>query len=1266
MPSRWFAPCGRQSRAPFWPMAVVVGWCALLMPVVASAQETEAPSTIRLRVHWDSGGDPVIWSGKASIDHGRLLDVQPWGRDPDSAALAMSRANGVVIAPRLPRRIAAFDVTAEADGAAVLRVELRAGDGEPVVADMLLSDITTRAKRVALGDGVLQVYRAPDDRIRVQTDRQQLIFAPGDVFRFGVEATVPGATPHSPVDLVAELQRGRSGGALPGGGSQRLAIPQSGPLQASFEVQLPEQEGVYTIRLSAQKPSGLIQGWASGGRKPLAGRSFQVVVWDAGRVTRLGDDGRQVVSIDPTHSQWWRLMPEWKWTRRVPWLPKGPLGSGPAEKVDFDGGRLIHLAPATHAQTVAWQAYPLPIESPGTPHVLEIDVPDDASQELSLTLFDRDATGQAASLGDSLTAVSGGRHAGPMKTIRKLFWPKTDSPMLVISNHSQQHGARYGGIRVRAIQQQTLDTASEELIESRLVAACVSTPLLVQAMQATQDPSRYVHEDWLSCYQAATRLASYMELAGFNGAVLTVANAQGALYPSEVLGNHTGLDRERLATGVSDLPRKDMLEVLLREFDRRGLRLVVALQLESVMPTLEQSQFDGQGVGIECRDATGRTVGEGAVRYNPTHPLVRGELLRAVAEVAEKAAGHRSFAGVSLDLTPRSHLALLDDVACVDPATLDAFLADSNLTWPAGVNRNAGNVQRALLGNWNAAWRQWRIGQMTSLYSKMARVVHESKPGARLLINTHRLFDDYQGRETIRPRLEKEVSLDALLASRGVDRSQLAVAPNLTLVTPLLDESPSTLADAACLMQVSELHWGEGTHEPPVVRLTGDARRADLPGFKSRSPFGAGRTVTTTTLGRKSVGVGGMRGLSRAAALAPAADLLEGGPALPLSLDSQRIAMRGLLGKLPAASEVARSESRQPLVLSTFTTDKQSYLLAANLSPWPLQATVTLDTPEACRATRLDDAGDAAQLGVGKHAVPLDLPPHDVYVYRLDCPRVTTLGVRTQEQPEAAKSLAEEVAVLGRRDLSAKRSFEKCRNLSFEQLDSEGLPVGWRELPQQQGHAAANRQSPADGQVAVQVTAGAETVRLSSDAFSPPATRQLVMAFHVRPEHVAEDGSLTIRFASAGRHDAYTTIPASALGEAGAWRQFVFAEELPVKAEGPMRIEFEAQNVSVSIDRLELHSLAFPLNFLLRAESARQRLELLETVQSAKMALSEGRTTDCLDLLDGYWARFLTEFTPEAKPKPQVAEAKPEPKEEEDKAPAVSNGWKNYLPRFWR
>ncbi|TWT75924.1 hypothetical protein Pla123a_27090 [Posidoniimonas polymericola] len=1292
MPSRYRPLSGRHYRIAFRPLMVGLGCCALMLLCVGGLPEsngqeaasdvtpTENASAIRLRlrVYWDGGPDATAWSGEASIDGGSLAELRPWGGRADTPTIAIEQSGGVQISPGGPRSSGAFDVTAIGPPDGVLRVRLSSPGNEPVISDARLRDLASGAYQAKLAEGgVVRIYRAADDLLRVVSDREQFIFQPGESFAFEIDSTLAGFPPHTPIDLQAEVSAGRGGDPLETA-VQRAAADADGSCRAPMTLSMPQGEGVYTVSLAARRPSGFMRGWGKGASKPLAERTFQVVVWDDSAATQLSDAATTVVEIDPTNSRWWMRMPEWKWTRRVPWLPKGPLGSEPAELVTEASGKWVRLAPADRPEERRWQAYPLPIDHPGAAHLLEIEVADGSAQTLDLSLFDRDAIGRAAPLGDSLTAVTGeGRGGGDGRVVvRRLFWPKTDSPMLVVSNPGGAP-AFYGSVRVKSLSREPLVAQGRHAGERPLLASFTSGQLtkLVGATQTPAADGRYVFEDWRCFYDAAVRAADYVEQGGYNGATITVAAAEGVVYPTRVLGSQSGMDWQIVATGVVDTPRKDLLELLLREFDRRGLSLTLAVDFASAMPAVEAALAAGDPTP-RLVDVDGRTPDDSLVQYNPLHPIVRRESVAAVAELAEHCRGHECFAGVAVRLSPRSHVALRGDLWGADARTVDEYLAAKRIGWPAETPRTPENVRRALAGDpkdpWRE-WREWRAMSMAALYGEMARAIAAVEPSANLYLLTDDLLDDAAGRRLLRPRLEQRLSLDVLLRERGVDRTLLAGPPNLVVSVPRYADLSDNLNLAALPMQQNALHWHDSASKlddpHSVCTLLRGKRLDSLPGFKARSPFGSERTFTAATHQRVAFGRQAPAALTALVSDAPVGGLWE--DCTCLSLADGAIPLRRLVRQTPADGSAASASPAQPLAGWTIASDEHVVLLVGNPSDWPLKATLTLDAPEASTGQRLTaDAGEAmplAKLEPGKHAWPLELPPHGVAAYRFDNPRVTIAGVRSETQPGALKTLSAEVDQLGLRDLNAKLRFAGCPNLSFEEVAADGLPTGWRRAgPAAAGTIAVSTDSAVDGKSSVSITAGGQPIKLSSAPFTPPDTRQLVMTFFVRVERHSEKSALTIRYLTGEPgEELFTTIAGDTLSKSDGWRQFVFAEDLPLGPARPMQIEFEARDLEVSIDKLELQSLSFPLDYELGGEARRQRLALVHVLQSAKTALGDSRVTDCQRTLDCYWAEFLQQHTPIVERKVEVAAEQQAPAEEEDE-PKNARGWKSYLPSFLR
>ncbi|MCA9239708.1 MAG: hypothetical protein KDA37_05900, partial [Planctomycetales bacterium] len=212
-------------------MRVIVVGCAVLLWSPASPAQSTPPaeqSPMRLRVFWDSGGAAVSWRGEVSSETAQLSEVNAWGGQADSSTLATLRDARVVVFARQPQRNGAFDMTVRGAPDDVLRIELRRGDNsQPSVREVSLRQLSSAPLQASLGEqgSVLHVYRAADDYLRVRTEHEQLIFAPGEKLHFSLEAALPNVGPHTPLDLSAELYQARSSTQVAGGVTQRTTVP---------------------------------------------------------------------------------------------------------------------------------------------------------------------------------------------------------------------------------------------------------------------------------------------------------------------------------------------------------------------------------------------------------------------------------------------------------------------------------------------------------------------------------------------------------------------------------------------------------------------------------------------------------------------------------------------------------------------------------------------------------------------------------------------------------------------------------------------------------------------------------------------------------------------------------------------------------------------------------------------------------------------------------------------------------------------------------
>ena len=129
-----------------------------------------------------------------------------------------------------------------------------------------------------------------------------------------------------------------------------------------------------------------------------------------------------------------------------------------------------------------------------------------------------------------------------------------------------------------------------------------------------------------------------------------------------------------------------------------------------------------------------------------------------------------------------------------------------------------------------------------------------------------------------------------------------------------------------------------------------------------------------------------------------------------------------------------------------------------------------------------------------------------------------------------------------------------------------------------------------------------------------------------------------------------------------------------------MRIIFELTGPGeVWIDNVKLYDVLFPLNKMYTRAQA-DILELVKITHSAQGAYGAGQISDCLQLIEGYWPRFVMAYTPPTAPKmaalpavtpgaasPLPGESKSTatpPNELEQPSPGAGDRFKRWVPLF--
>ena len=225
------------------------------------------------------------------------------------------------------------------------------------------------------------------------------------------------------------------------------APPEGVPL----EIPLPQREGVYDVLFTAMYASSWPRSVASAlnWKRTVAERKVQLVVIDPrrpppGRLGEFEPGGRDRFGESAV------VGPE---------SEAAEVDAVDAMEQDFRGqrrhadrparaGRVTQLNPSGSPPDVSWHAYTLSLSQPGRPHVLEVEYPSDTPQTLGLSIVEPNAAGVPAPIG-----LDSGFDVGeePVKdtaphwaTHRLVFWPRTASPALVVTNQRSSKRACTG------------------------------------------------------------------------------------------------------------------------------------------------------------------------------------------------------------------------------------------------------------------------------------------------------------------------------------------------------------------------------------------------------------------------------------------------------------------------------------------------------------------------------------------------------------------------------------------------------------------------------------------------------------------------------------------------------------------------------------------------------------------------------------------------------------------------------------------------------
>ncbi|MGW8256079.1 MAG: family 10 glycosylhydrolase [Thermoguttaceae bacterium] len=1232
-------------------------------PLVVMAEE------VRLRIAW-GGGLQRQWQGNVTLSEGRFVELKPLGIEADEPGSMYlvdeksAKKQRLVIQQRSSRVYDGFDVLVDAPPTARMVFQLIACDSpeqgvkvEAPLADAL--DEFVNKELDAQGNRLLAT-RAPGDQLRVIFSRDSLVFAPGETFRFMVEPRLLSQSRDTKIRLKADLCPAGTSKVL---WSSQCDVQNNERTQSPIELPIPDDEGVYDVRLNVSQNSA----WTDAVRRPLSWnktiveRKMQLLVLDPRGPAGAKHGGRvfsPVVEIDPANQSWWELPGKLSHLQlSKPWLAwKGPPSSGNLKPYHHPLGELVQLSGNADSKDVSWEAYWLPISHPGRPHILEVEYPSDVPQTLGISIIEPNtsASPTSISLDSGVEVHCDGlqKDASPrMLRQRLIFWPCAPAPLLLMTNGRDHSPAVYGKIRVLSGGRHLPDAGPLVARRNqRLIAAYFDRPLFTKNFSACETYDQWCGrslDDWNTFYEGGTRLVEYLRYVGYNGLMLNVLADGSTIYPSALLQPTPRYDTGVYFSSGQDPVRKDVLEMLFRIFDRERMRLIPCLEFAAPLPELETIRRQGgtAAKGLQWIGPDGNSWCAAhpeqhglAPYYNVLNPRVQEAMLNVLAEVAERYAQHPSFAGIGVQLSHNGYAQLPDAAWGMDDLTIKRFTQQTGVNVPGqGRGRFAKRAAFLTQENNRQVWLEWRAKELKKFYAKAQKLLGSLRTDSRLFLSGTKMIGGVEVENELKPSLSRQTTMANLLLQLGFDAQDYRGEDRIVLLRPEYLIPSDNLAEKALQLQLSQLpdvdRYFQAQASPGSLFFH-LPREMRIPSFDRKSPI---KLSSTTLFSQPSPsGAENRRRFAHSLAALDVQTMFDGGWMLPMGQEDSTRKLAVAYRSLPAIRfqqvDDCRSSS-QPVVFRVGHYGNRTYLYAVNDAPFGVAARVNLNTQANCTMEELSGLRKVNPLKTdanGQLYWEVNLDAYDMAAVCLNEPNIQASMPQVTLPKHVAATLASEIILLGARTaaLRSPRPLKLLENADFEKaLGSDKTISNWSAKQSAGASIEIDRSMARSGKQSLHISSNGPTACLESQAFAAPRTGRLSMSVWLRVADPQRQPMLRLAFEGKlyGR-DYFPYAPVGRMPDGRSssvplgtqWTQYIFqVDDLPLEGVSSLRARFDLSGPGeVWIDDVQFFDLAF---------SGPEIVELSKIITLADVKLQNGQLNDCLQLLGGYWPRFLEE-----------------------------------------
>jgi hypothetical protein len=1252
---------------------------------------------VALRIVWGSYS-PQSMEGTLELDQGGITVLRPLGMRSESPGCVVPEGTSRLRLRSLGASSfegAEFLVRAPATAKLMFRTTKDPGAGSPANSTHAWTIQSLLGQGISIQFGnqqQLSLQRAPGDKLRFLTARSSMVFGPSEPMLAFIQAFGTGL-PAGAYRLTWEWFDGQ-GATTRQSDSLDLAIDAEGnsPKVSLNSLSVPKSEGAFTLKLRLEpkrRLSTLVSASAH------LERAIQVLVLEPQsptptdqRPTDQRPTDQRPTDTSPSTQDLWRPVPqrptaEHPWWTSIPGLQRWSTKSATQDQDHVEGLADLDLSRGIEVPAKSYRVIPLTVGEAGRAHRIKLQLQSQAAAQLVLSVIDWQADGQPDSLRwDCATSAQGSfasTHIGPTSQsdaqvqdgVTHLFWPKTDQPCLVLYNPSSQTPFV---ARELVVEETTtgslaanpsavvLGTRSVPFARStnadqrpRLVALQMDKPWLAEvfgAPLAFDVQSRQAYHDWAGLHRAAVRLAQYCRYAGYNGALVQVATEGGTLFPSEHLPGTPRFDTGVFFQDGRDPFQKDIVEMLMRIFDREDLQLVVGLDLSSPILALESMSLTNPEMSLRQKCASVPSDHPRARRasYAPSSPVFQNWMTRLHEELLQRYGHHRCWSGIALQLHPKSHCVWAGGQWGFDELMLASYAEEASGKLPSA----PAELEAWLLGPGRAHWLQWRAQRWNGWMGTLVDRMRKAYPQLQYWLLTAGLWEESVREVTALTTQDESgqpiLSTELSLLPYGVDLRAMGKVEGMQILRGEMDMPLEPLTQRkASLDATNDPQWIELFQELPRSGAQWLQRPSQyrIDGVRLPHHPESVRPITFNP-NHRGLGIEARRPLAERWGDDDCLTWTEGSW-FPVGGSEETLApFRRLWASLPPwklTSVMAAGEhDHGSVVVRTGQTPNESYLVLINRGPWQesvrMQWTGGFTHAESLHAESLHAQPLHAQplharTSVGSvDGLPrsLTMEPYSVFAWRLHQTQGTWQLVQWSHRcvqdvsgllQKRLNDLAQSASPVAQQDTAPWIS-----NGGFETVSTgRQFPDGWASslIPTAQVQVVDDRHRRGKRCIRVEHEGGNATAWIQTDPLPLPQTDRVALEFFVQtePQRAVPTLQATLTGYGRGGKQMQVTKPIQINPTpqgASTWMPCVtplLESPLPPDIQY-LRLSIDIAGAgTVLIDDVQLFDL-----YLDDQERRTIRAQLF----LAQQELQEGNYFYCQRFLESYWALYLQQF----------------------------------------